>query len=146
MALENKKTLDNELTGVKIWFEATPLGLDVAEAPNRELYQLAIYWLAKVYMRTDWAKIARSRNVFRDDVFEHRVKAALSQPNMRRINDKLCEMLGLQSIAISSNVLDELERNKGTLLRAMRREVIYFTLKATELAATMFKNKTWVRI
>jgi len=141
-----ERTLEDEKANVVNWFASAPLGLDPKEAPNRELYQLAIYWLAKVYMRADWAKIARSKNVYRDDVFEHRVKAALSQPNIRRINDKLCEMLGLQSVAIPSGVLDELEKNKGTLLRSMRREAIYFTLKATELAGAMFKDKMWVRI
>lgn len=146
MALENKLTLENELVNVRGWFVTNQLGLDTAEAPNRELYQLAIYWLAKIYMRADWSKIARSKNVYRDDVFEHRVKAALSQPNIRRINDKLCEMLGLQSVAIPSFVLDELEKDKKTLLRSMRREAIYFTLKATELAGAMFKDKLWVRI
>lgn len=141
-----ERTLEDEKTNVKAWFAAAPLGLDPKEAPNHELYELAIYWLAKIYMRADWAKIARSKNIYRDDVFEHRVKAALSQPNIRRINDKLCEMLGLQSVAIPSAVLDELEISKGMLLRAMRREVIYFTLKATELAGAMFKDKLWVRI
>jgi len=146
MEVENKPTLESEQASVNAWFATMPLGLDATEAPNRELYQLAIYWLAKIYMRADWAKIARSKNIYRDDVFEHRVKAALSQPNVRRINDKLCEMLGLQSVAIPSAVLDKLETSKRVLLRAMRREVIYFTIKATELAGAMFNDKTWVRI
>lgn len=109
------------------------------------MFELAIYWLAKIYMRADWNKIARSRNVYREDVFEHRVKAALSQPNVRRINDHLCTMLGLQSVAVPTSVLDTLETNKH-FLNYLRREVIYFTLKAIELADVMFKNKYWVRI
>lgn len=122
------------------------LGLSPRDEPNRDAYELAIYWLAKVYMRADWAKIARSKNVYREDVFEHKVKAALSQPNIRRVNDKLCQDLGLQSVAVPTKVFDDLERHSKSLLNQMRREVIYFTLKAMELADVMFKEKLWVRI
>lgn len=124
---------------------AHSLGLSPRDEQHRGMFELAIYWLAKIYMRADWNKIARSRNVYREDVFEHRVKAALSQPNVRRINDHLCTMLGLQSVAVPTSVLDTLETNKH-FLNYLRREVIYFTLKAIELADVMFKNKYWVRI
>ncbi len=138
--------MDGELATVQgLFVQELPLGLAPNDAPHRAIFELAIYWLAKIYMRVDWKKIVRSKNVYSDDVFEHRVKAALSQPNIRRVNDRLCEMLGLQSVAVPARVFDELATNTH-VLRYLRREVVYFTIKATELAHILFKRKLWVRI
>jgi hypothetical protein len=115
-----------------------PLGLDPKDEPNRELYEHMIYWLGKLYMDADWAKIARSKNVYRDNVFEHVVKASSSQPNVRRVNDRICEDLGLQSIRVPSIVMDFLEMNRRVVLRSLRLEPIYFCLKAGELAGILW--------
>lgn len=117
------------------------LGLDPKDEPHRKLYEATIYWLAKLFMDADWAKIARSKNVYRENVFEHVVKAASSQPNIRRMNDRICEDLGLQSIRIPSSVMDDLETNRRVILRALRLEPIYFCLKAGELAGFLWNER-----
>ena len=122
------------------------LGLDPKDEVNRSTYQKIIYWLAKVYMRADWSKIARSKNVYRENVFEHVIKAGAGQPNIRRVNDRICCDLGLQSLAIPTMILDELEKNKRIVLQALRKEAIYYTLKAMELASLFFSEKTYKRI
>jgi len=136
--------LKEELENIKNLFENDfRLGLDEEDELHRKIFENIIYWLAKIYMRADWKKIARSKNVYREDVFEHVIKASASQPNIRRVNDKLCEKLGLQSVAISTNILDNLEINKKIVLKCIRREPIYFSLKAIELANLMFEKKIW---
>lgn len=137
---EETETINN------LFKEDFKLGLDTTDEPNRSVFENIIYWLAKIYMRADWKKIARSKNVYREDVFEHVVKASASQPNIRRVTDKLCEKLGLQSLAISSEILDYLETNRNIALKCIRREPIYFSLKAMELANIMFEQKLWRKI
>jgi len=117
------------------------LGLDTKDEDKRSCFEAMIYWLAKIYMRTDWAKIAHSKNVFRENVFEHVIKAAGSQPNIRRVNDRLCEDLGLQSLAICTKIFDFLEEHKRVCLQSLRKEPVYFSLKAIELAEFLWKLK-----
>jgi len=120
------------------------IGLSARDEPLREMYNLATYWLAKIYIRADWLKIARSKNVYREDVFDHKVKASLSEPTVRRINEKLCEELGLQSVSVPTSVFDKLETN-SRFINNLRREVVYITLKAMEIADVIYNEKLLVR-
>lgn len=122
------------------------LGLDEKDEIHRHTFEIMIYWLSKIYMRADWKKIARSKNVYRENVFEHAIKAASAQPNIRRLNDKLCAELGLQSLMVAPNTLDLLETHKKVVLKALRVEAIYFSLKAIELGEHLYKNKKWSKI
>lgn len=116
------------------------LGLDPKDESRRAIFEATIYWCAKLYMHADWKKIARNKNVYREDVFEHVIKAAGSQPNIRRINDRICEDLGLQSVKISSEIFDFLENNRKIVIQFLRKEPVYFSLKAIELADFLFKR------
>lgn len=120
------------------------LGLDPEDEPKRASFELVIYWFARIYMDADWSKIARSKNVYAADVFEHKIKSALSKRNIRQINDALCCALGLQSIRIPAMVLDSLEGDRRRILNNLRKEPIYFSIKAIELAKELlnwYKSK-----
>lgn len=135
----NERYLE-EWTMIQAKFKTeTPLGLDQKDEPKRAIFEAMIYWLAKIYMETRWQKITRSKGIYRENVFEHTVKAGASQKNIRRVNDKICENLGLQRISISSQIFDFLEQHKREALQALRLEPIYFCLKATELAGDLWE-------
>jgi hypothetical protein len=132
---------EQEWVDTRAAFQASlKLGLDAKDEPKRDTFEAMIYWLAKVFQAADWKKIARSRTVHREDVFEHVIKASSSQANIRRVNDRICEDLGLQSISISPKIIDALEVNKAVVLRSLRLEPVYFALKAMDLADHLWER------
>lgn len=50
-----------------------------------------VQFLAAFWRRADWKKIARNQNAW--DIFGHRVQVASTQPNFRRVCEKLCATL-----------------------------------------------------
>lgn len=110
------------------------LSLDKSDEPKRAVYEDLIYWLSRIYRIADWSKIARSKNVYSTDVFQHAVKSASYGQNIRRVNDKICEKLGIQSIPIASRVLDNLEKERAIALTTLKYESIYLALKAMEIS------------
>jgi hypothetical protein len=138
----NLENLQTEWAAIQAQFQTThKLGLDTRDEPKRAIFEAAIYWLAKIYLRADWRKIARNPNVHRENVFEHVIKAAGAQSNIRRVNDRMCEDLGLQSVEIPTAVFDFLECNKRVTLQSLRKEPVYFSLKAMELADQLIKQR-----
>nr|MDO8087994.1 hypothetical protein [Candidatus Sigynarchaeum springense] len=132
---------EQEWTDARAMFQGgLRLGLDPKDEPKRVTFEAMIYWLAKVFQAVDWKKIARSKTVRREDVFEHVIKAASTQANVRRVNDRICEDLGLQSIQVPPRILDGLEQGKAIVLRSLRLEPVYFALKAMDLADGLWKR------
>jgi len=90
--------------------------------------------LASVYRAVNWRQVAR-RGKRRLDVFEHRVKAAASQPTVPRFLEKLCHRLGLQSVEIPARLITALDRERDRVLGSLRRESIYWVLLAEREAS-----------
>jgi len=99
-----------------------------------ETYRNLAYLLAKIYWRADWSKIAKSKKIRAEDVFQHRIKVAGAVQSIPRFVDKLCNLLSLQNVAISSKIIDELEKEQKETKRILREESIYISRKAIELA------------
>jgi hypothetical protein len=107
--------------------------LSKEEESYRTVYENLAYGLAILYGNADWKSIARSRNVYALDVFQHKTKVAARKMNIRRVFDKICLLLGLQSIPFSSTIIDHLEDHQLKTLDILRKESIYITRKAYEL-------------
>jgi len=86
--------------------------------------------LRTVYERADWRKIAGKRN--RYDIFAHKIKAASHQQSVSTFMEKLCHSLGIQSVKIDMAIIKQLEAEKEPVLKAVRRETIYYMLLALE--------------
>jgi len=96
--------------------------------------------LGAVYSRVDWKKTARGR--VPTDVFQHRLRCASCQSTVRRVLEKLCRGLGLQSVPVDPEKIDFLEENKDTVLEKLREESVYWTLRAQLWARQKRKQKT----
>jgi len=91
--------------------------------------------LAAVYEEADWKKIAGWKRSSLD-IFQHKVKAASSQPTIPRFTEKLCHSLGLQSVAVDPAVITYLDMVRGQVLKTLRRESIYWVLLAEQEVKT----------
>lgn len=89
------------------------------EAWKRALVQ----FLASFWRRTDWKKMARHH--YAHDIFEHRVQVASTQPNFRRVAEKLCETLSFQYPPVHPSLIDILDQHPDAL-QSLRREVRYW--------------------
>jgi hypothetical protein len=87
--------------------------------------------LRVVFDRADWKKIARAHS--REDIFAHKIKAAGNQQTISTFLEKLCHTLGLQSVPLDPKVIQRLDADREAVLRAVRRETIYYMLLATEV-------------
>lgn len=98
-----------------------------------QLVQYLVELLATVYGEADWKKITgRRRRAL--DVFEHKVKASSSQPTIPQFTEKLCHSLGLQSIEVSPDIITALDKDRGAVLKSLRRESIYWVLLCSKEA------------
>jgi len=86
--------------------------------------------LGAVYGRVDWKKVARGR--VSTDVFQHRLRCASCQPTVRRVLEKLCRGLGLQSVPVDPSKIDFLEEHREIVLEKLREESVYWTLRAQQ--------------
>lgn len=83
-----------------------------------------------VWDSADWKKIARARSKY--DIYAHKLKAAAAQNKISRFLEKLCHSLGLQSVQIDPALIRRLEKEKDSVLKAVRQETIYYMLEALE--------------
>jgi len=114
--------------------------LNPNEERYRNTYQLLSYLLSRVYLRTPWNKICRGFVIRREDVFQHKIKAAGNMQNVKRFVDKVCNYLGLQSVEVPTIVIDELIKNEHKTLEIVRKESIYISRKAIELSSLLIKR------
>lgn len=89
--------------------------------------------LAAVWRRVNWARICRGRRSAAD-IFMHRLKVASYQPTFPCLLEKLSHGLGLQSVDVSSSILERLRENEEEALQIVREETIYLTILAKEEA------------
>jgi hypothetical protein len=87
--------------------------------------------LKMVYDRANWNRIGR--NSYRLDVFSHKIKAASHQPTVTTFMEKLCYSLGVQSIDVNPELVKELNQESNSILKALRKETIYYMLLALEV-------------
>lgn len=87
--------------------------------------------LKMVYDRANWNRIGR--NSYRLDVFSHKIKAASHQPTVTTFMEKLCYSLGVQSIDVNPNLVKKLNDESNVVLKALRKETIYYMLLALEV-------------
>jgi hypothetical protein len=78
----------------------------------------------------NWKKIAGKRSKY--DIYAHKIKAASHQQTISTFMEKLCHSLGIQSIRIETSAIRQLESDREAVLRAVRKETIYFMLLALE--------------
>jgi len=101
--------------------------LSLGEETTKNLCRL----LKTVYDSADWQKIAgKKRSKY--DVFAHKIKAAGHQQTISTFMEKLCHTLGLQSIILPTSVIQQLEDDCDAVMRAVRKETIYYMLLAVE--------------
>ncbi len=86
--------------------------------------------LRTVHDSANWKKIARARSKY--DIYAHKIKAASHQQNITTFMEKLCHSLGIQSIKIDTAIIRQLEAEREAVLKAVRRETIYYMLLALE--------------
>ena len=84
-----------------------------------------------VYDSANWKKIAKAHSKY--DIFAHKIKAASYQNSISTFLEKLCHSLGLQSIRVDPKLIQRLDADRDNVLRALRRETIYYMLLATEV-------------
>lgn len=87
--------------------------------------------LKLVYDRANWKRIGKNSYVL--DVFSHKIKAASHQPTVTTFMEKLCYSLGVQSIDVNPNLVKKLNEESNTVLKALRKETIYYMLLALEV-------------
>ena len=97
---------------------------------NEEIEKNLKKLLRTVYESADWRKIAGKRSRF--DIFAHKIKAASHQQSISTFMEKLCHSLGLQSIQIDTVLVRRLENERDAVLKAVRKETIYYMLLAVE--------------
>lgn len=86
--------------------------------------------LRTVYDNANWKKIARARSKY--DIYAHKIKAASHQQTITTFVEKLCHSLGIQSIQIEITTIKQLEAEREAVLKAVRKETIYYMLLALE--------------
>ncbi len=86
--------------------------------------------LRLVHDTANWKKIAGKRSKY--DIYAHKIKAASLQNSISTFLEKLCHSLGIQSVKVEIAVLRRLEADRDAVLRALRRETIYYMLLSTE--------------
>jgi hypothetical protein len=87
--------------------------------------------LKMVYDRANWKRIGKNSYVL--DVFSHKIKAASHQQSITTFMEKLCYSLGVQSIDVNPKLVTKLNRESNTVLKALRKETIYYMLLAMEV-------------
>jgi len=87
--------------------------------------------LKTVYDKANWKRIGRNSDKL--DVFSHKVKAASHQESIPRFLDKLCYSLGVQSVVVPVEVVRLLDTQRGAVLKALRKETIFYLLTALEV-------------
>jgi len=98
--------------------------------PEEEVEKVLEEVLGSAWIRVDWRKIGRNPA----DVFQHRLRCASCEPTVRRVVEKLCRGLGLQSIPVEPEKIDFLEKHRGEVLEKLREESVYWTLRAQHWA------------
>jgi len=97
-----------------------------------DIEDLIVYVLARIYSRVNWGRIVRG---IRDplDVFQHRVLVASYTDKFSKFIERLCRLLGIQSIRIETEVINVLEENNDKVLDKLRHESIVLVCKAYDL-------------
>jgi hypothetical protein len=101
--------------------------LSLAKEVERDLATL----LRLVYDKANWKRIGRNSDPM--DVFSHKIKAASHQESLPRFLDKLCYSLGVQSVEVPVELVRRLDANRGVVLKALRKETIFYMLTALEV-------------
>ena len=86
--------------------------------------------LRTIHDSANWKKIARARSKY--DIYAHKIKAASHQQTITTFMEKLCHSLGIQSIQIDTATIKQLEAEREAVLKAVRKETIYYMLLALE--------------
>lgn len=86
--------------------------------------------LRTVHDNANWKKVAGKRSKY--DIYAHKIKAAGHQQRISTFMEKLCHSLGIQSIRIDVGIIQQLESDRDAVLKAIRKETIYFMLLALE--------------
>lgn len=120
-------------------------GLNEKDKQNLSIYINITYILAKVYMRVDWKKIIHGNKIRSEDVFQHRIKSSANRISLRLVLDKLCNSLGLQSIEVLTNIIDDVVNEESKALWILRKESIYLSRKAIELSELLWKNRRCIK-
>ena len=101
--------------------------LSLAEEIEKDLAML----LRLVYDKANWKRIGRNSDPM--DVFSHKIKAASHQESIPRFLDKLCYSLGVQSVEVPVDLVRRLDVQRGAVLKALRKETIFYMLSALEV-------------
>ncbi len=136
MLNENEyERLKKELILLDHWVEQQEIVFPLDEGERIETYKYMSYVLAKIYLRADWRKIAKSPKIRSEDVFQHKLKVAGVQDSIPKFVGKLCNLLSLQNVSLHSSVIDALELDKKRAFATIRDEnAIYISRKAIELS------------
>jgi hypothetical protein len=138
----NVEKLEQEWKEVRERFFNGPqkLLLNGEDEDKREILEKSIYWLSKIYVKAPWKKICLSKQVTRENVFDHNIRYAGACPTIQKVNDRLCQGLSIQYIAIYPRLLEELDMKRDLILDYLRKSPMYLSLKAMELGDWIFKN------
>ena len=79
-----------------------------------------------------WGKKIKGRSVL--DVFQHRVKVASYMPTFQRFLEKLAHGLGLQSLSVPGELIEELKGEGDRVMDLLREESVYLVVKAYNLS------------
>jgi hypothetical protein len=101
--------------------------LSLQEKSEKDLVVL----LRVVFDKAEWKRIARAHSKY--DIYAHKVKAAGNQGSISTFLEKLCHSLGLQSVPLDPKLIQRLDADREAVLKAVRRETIYYMLLATEV-------------
>ena len=101
--------------------------MSLNEETERDLTLL----LKMVYDKANWKRIGK--NNYQLDVFSHKIKAASHQSSMTTFMERLCYSLGVQSIDVNPDLVTKLNKESNVVLRALRKETIYYMLLALEV-------------
>jgi len=95
--------------------------------------------LAHVYRTVDWKRVARGRSSL--DIFEHRLRFSMFEPDVPSVIDKLCNTLGLQAPWLPLDKIDILRKNEKVALKILRKMPKLLTLYASEKAKQLKKGQ-----
>ena len=87
--------------------------------------------LRVIWDSADWRRIAGPKRS-KYDVYAHKIKAAGHQQSVSTFMEKLCHSLGLQSVRVDTSLIRRLESDCQAVLKAVRKETIYYMLLAVE--------------
>lgn len=106
---------------------------------NKDNIRKLCYLLGKMYSLINWKRYFPKK--FRGTFFRNAIKISTNSKNIKEMIEKISNKLLINPVSISSELIEELDEKSKFYLRLIRKESIYFTIKAREISNLIFLNK-----